>query len=80
MEVGSGAVEVRVTPCAGSGQVKRRRKAVDKMATYHRETLLYGGSDRLGQVVTGTTGLEANGHPIDEVLVLAQALGVIGVA
>ena len=48
------------------------------MLTHHGETGFNGGSDRLGQVVTGAVGLEANGDSFDEDLVLAQAHGIIG--
>lgn len=48
------------------------------MVTYHGATHLNSGGDGLGQVITGTVGLEAKGGLIDEVLVLAQALCVIG--
>ena len=50
------------------------------MLTHHGATHINSGSDRLGQVVTGTVSLEAKGGLIDEVLVLAQALGIIGSA
>ena len=53
-------------------------KTKHEMSTYHGATHLDGSSDRLGQVVTATVGLEANGGLGDEVLVLAQALGIIG--
>ena len=48
------------------------------MLTHHGETGFNSGSDRLGQVVAGTVGLEANGDLFNEVLVLAQAHGIIG--
>jgi len=50
------------------------------MVTHHGATHFNSGSDRLGQVVTGTVGLEAEGGFVNEVLVLAQALGIIGSA
>lgn len=48
------------------------------MVIYHGATHFNSGSDGLGQVVTGTVGLEANGGLVNEVLVLAQALGIVG--
>jgi len=50
------------------------------MLTYHGATHLNSGSDRLSQVIPGTVGLEASGGLVNEVLVLAQALGIIGSA
>jgi len=48
------------------------------MSTYHGATQFNGGSDRIGQVVTAAVGLEASGGIVDETLVQAQALDIVG--
>ena len=81
VELGAGVelgLEDSVTPCAELGEMKK--ETVDKVLSYHGATHFNSGGDGLGQVIAGTVGLEANGGLVDEVLVLAQALGIIGSA
>ena len=66
---------VRVTPYVELDEMQQR--TMDKMPTYHGATHFKGGSDRIGQIITAAVGPEASGGLVDEVFVLAQALGVV---
>lgn len=68
--------EVKVTPCVEVNKVQK--KPMDKISTYHSATHLSSSSNRLVKIITGTTFLEAKSGRIHKLLVVAQAVGLVG--
>ena len=50
---------------------------MNRMSAYHSAAHVSSSSNGLGKVITGTAALEANSGRIDELLVAAQAAGVV---